>query len=279
MANSLIFFSGINLRAIFDNAILVGSAGAAVAVAVIVVVKQYLICNGRPINPKTRNVFLSIFIGMALWFIAEVTWLYYQIGLGVPNPFPSVADAWWLAGYPFIGYAMWSIFWNNLKSGKRLTDRLGQKGETLLVLILSVVAMMIVVVTYIGLTVATQAESPLLFGEQEFKELYVALAYPLFDSILLIPVVTIIWSLRRIDPLHTHWVLLCSFVILSTIGDIGFAYAELISPHQAEDVVWVWDGFFNSGYICLAAALLWYYKFTMPMHMTQRDEYEKGRLD
>ena len=46
----------------------------------------------------------SLTIGLILWLIAEFTWTYYQLVVGIANPFPSVADIFWLAGYPFFLY-------------------------------------------------------------------------------------------------------------------------------------------------------------------------------
>ena len=46
----------------------------------------------------------SLTIGLILWLIAEFTWTYYQLLVGIANPFPSVADIFWLAGYPFFLY-------------------------------------------------------------------------------------------------------------------------------------------------------------------------------
>ena len=42
--------------------------------------------------------FSSFTIGLALWFVAEMSWTYYELGLGIKNPYPSVADAIWLGG-------------------------------------------------------------------------------------------------------------------------------------------------------------------------------------
>lgn len=33
--------------------------------------------------------FVSLTIGLVLWTLAEFTWTYFQLGLGIENPFPS----------------------------------------------------------------------------------------------------------------------------------------------------------------------------------------------
>ncbi len=133
------------------------------------------------------------------------------------------------------------------------------------VIVGSIIAITLIMITYIGATVIyPDLQSFFTLRGSEFSEFMIALAYPVFDSILLIPVISILWTLRRVDPLHAHWILLCSFVILSTIGDIGFAYTELLDPIHSDNTIWIWDTFFNSSYVCLAACLFWYYRFYVP---------------
>ena len=51
------------------------------------------------------KAYAALAIGISFWFIAEMIWTYYQVGLGIESPFPSVADLFWLIGYlPFIYY-------------------------------------------------------------------------------------------------------------------------------------------------------------------------------
>lgn len=266
IANSFIFFVGINLRSLFDNVILDVSAAVAVVAAVLIVIKQLLL-NGK-IKTNTKQIFATNLAGIALWFTAEVIWTYYQLGLGIANPFPSMADAFWLAGYPLIAFALWRTMQNLLAAGKTISKKLGPREHNLLLAIFTMIAVIASVVIYTAITVTYDT---LPTGEQ-LNEFVIALAYPVLDSVLLVPVVTIIWSLRRADPLHAHWILLCSFVIMSTIGDIGFAYSELLDAEQAETTIWVWDTFFNSGYVCLAASLLWYYKFNVPLFESEKKE-------
>jgi hypothetical protein len=51
----------------------------------------------------------SLTIGLTIWMLAELTWTYYQLGLHIKNPFPSIADSFWLAAYPFVIYFTFGI--------------------------------------------------------------------------------------------------------------------------------------------------------------------------
>jgi hypothetical protein len=64
-----------------------------------------------------------------------------------------------------------------------------------------------------------------------------------------------------------------------TIGDVGFGYSEVIINEEiAQKELWIWDTFYNAGYICIAAALLWYNKFSVVVPLVvNKQEKEGGR--
>ena len=39
-----------------------------------------------------------------------MTWTYFEIGLKIDTPFPSVADIFWLTGYGFFAYHLYTIY-------------------------------------------------------------------------------------------------------------------------------------------------------------------------
>ena len=45
--------------------------------------------------------------------------------------------------------------------------------------------------------------------------------------------------------------------VLVTIGDIGFCYCFALAPSVAEEFEWVWAIFYNTGYICIVAGMIW----------------------
>lgn len=72
----------------------------------------------------------------------------------------------------------------------------------------------------------------------------------------------ILWSLRKRDPSSNQWIMMSiSFVVL-TIGDIGFGYSFALAPSVAEEFEWIWALFYNTGYICIVAGVLWSGSFT-----------------
>jgi ABC-type Fe3+ transport system permease subunit len=115
----------------------------------------------------------------------------------------------------------------------------------------------------------------------------VTLVYPILDAVLIFPAVLIFWGARRvsskrIDTIHGQktesktaedkvtspvtrssiWILLLSIaMILSAIGDTGFAFSTAYGSDTVEREVWIWDIFYNSCGLCLAAALIGYKSF------------------
>jgi hypothetical protein len=58
------------------------------------------------------------------------------------------------------------------------------------------------------------------------------------------------------------WILLLSIAImLSTIGDTGFAYSAAYGPSSVQRDVWIWNAIYNADHLCLAAALIGYRHF------------------
>jgi hypothetical protein len=49
-------------------------------------------------------------------------------------------------------------------------------------------------------------------------------------------------------------------MILSAIGDTGFAYSAAYGPEKVQRDVWIWDIFYISFGLCLAPGLNWLQK-------------------
>jgi hypothetical protein len=58
------------------------------------------------------------------------------------------------------------------------------------------------------------------------------------------------------------WILLLSVaMILSAIGDTGFAFSAAYGPDSVQRDVWIWNIIYNADHLCLAAALVGYASF------------------
>jgi hypothetical protein len=186
---------------------------------------------------------ISLTIGLALWTLAELIWTYYQLGLGIENPFPSAADALWLLGYPFIIYFTYGM--NKVVSRNGIFDR-----EALILLSVSA-----------GLTLAyifnlTFGVADIFSTAQDELGWLISIFYPILDTIALIPAILIMMSVNKSRDKSSSgidWLLLAGSIVVVTVADIGFGYSEVIG--RSEEEGWIWDTLYSTSYIVMAGAL------------------------
>jgi hypothetical protein len=187
---------------------------------------------------------LSLTIALTLWTLAELTWTYYQLGLQIENPFPSIADSFWLAAYPFIIYFTYGM-------NKALSKGVYYDREALLLLSVSA-----------GLTLGyifnlTFGVADMLSAAEGDMGWLISILYPILDTIALIPCLLIVASFHKRSDKSAYsiqWLLLSCSIIIVTIADIGFGYSEVLG--RSEEQQWFWDIMYASSYIVMAGALL-----------------------
>ena len=238
LVNAFIFLSSTSTRVIYTNLTINVTAATALCAAIIVLVRQIRV------HSEYSKTFGFLTVGLGLWFTAEITWTYYQLGLGVETPFPSLADVFWLAGYVPLTYHLYRIY-DTVTI--KVTDR-----DTMIV-ISAIVAPILAFLLYLVFSLSVQP--------QDMLGLIINLTYPVLDAMLLIPAIVILWSFRRGEPAYTHWVMISLFIIFVTVADIGFDYALAVDEDSASQQEWVWDMFYNAGYLSIAAALFWYSRY------------------
>lgn len=220
-------------KVFFGNWILNGTAAAAFAMAVIVSVRQ-----GRSGLYGRAQVAFAVALG--LWLGGELLWTYYELGLGIDTPFPSLADALWLAGYAPAAYFLYSIY------------RFFGKDQTRLLAVASTATIAFVAYTAVGV-VGVSADP-----EADSFSLLVSLLYVVVDAALIIPAIMVLSRLKRGKLTGVPWFLLSISMLLFAAGDVGFAYH---SATGMEEWDWVWDPLYNTAYIAMAATLFWHNRF------------------
>ncbi len=189
---------------------------------------------------------LSLTLGLFLWTLAELGWTYYQLGLGIENPFPSIADGFWLAGYA--GLILFAYNMNSGLSKSRFYDR-----EAIILISVSAGLSLgyVINLTFGVANILSSAENELAW--------LVSILYPILDTIILIPCLLILASVpgRRNKTNSIHWLLLTSSIILVTLADIGFDYSEVLGVSDEQE--WFWDILYAASYIVLAGAMYSYY--------------------
>ena len=151
--------------------------------------------------PKKSLVFLTF--SFASWFLAEQIWNLYEHVLDI-DPYPSIADFFYIAApiFMFIGVTLY------LKS----TERKIRKRR---IMFASVISLVILVPSILA-TLEVGAED-------EIFEILVALAYPLVDSILLVPVIITI-SFLISSRSNFFWIMILVGIMAMLSADTIFLF-------------------------------------------------------
>lgn len=157
-----------------------------------------------------------------LWFIAERVALYYNLKLG-EEPFPSEADAFWLAGYPFL-FAFMILYLKPVKN--------------------SITKKMI----FVAIAISIASLAPILYITQyqnadvDLSESAIAVAYPIGDSIILVPAIIGVMLFFR-GKVNFLWSLMCIAIIAEIIADTGFLLVTMDDSYyqgHPVDIFFIW---------------------------------------
>ena len=236
ISTMLIVFSDSKSKTLFTNIPESISSGLASVLSLLVIYKQ----RRSFVKSGYTQFHLFLIFGIWLWFSAELIYSYYQIGLSTEVPFPSLADPVYLIGYAFFGTYLYGVV-------KKLNKSIEQD-LIVLVSISATVSMAYILYMSLGVAQLITAEGDLLITTLSF-------AYPILDVLLLVPALVLLWTVRKGDLQHTHFIMISIFVMVSAIGDIGFGYSSILGTIEEEE--WIWDIFYNGAYLTLAAAMFW----------------------
>ncbi len=170
-----------------------------------------LIRNGVSMKNRVSTIWLGYTLGVLLWLLGESTWAVYALGYSNPNPFPSLADVFWLAGYIPLLCAMTMQSWpfrEFFSSRKMLT-------------------VMSTTIVLAGILLAALIPSTYASGVgQDLVSIVLSLAYPLLDVALLVVALPVMFLFGR----GTFWrpfLFVTIGLILTFVADILFSWATL----------------------------------------------------
>lgn len=223
----------LELQFIFSNWIIDISAGLALISLLILILRER-------IRKSEAKKYVSLFIGILLWFSGEIVYTYYQTVLKIDIPYPSYADILWLLGYIFVGYYLYSAiyFWNKNK----------KFSENSVFIIIFFTTILIHLLVY----------SSIIIYSTDIYLILVDILYHIADGAILIPALILLWNLRSQQTLFIHRTLISLFVILNTFADVGYILSFNLGQNIAIEYAWIWDIVYNFSYILLAGALFWY---------------------
>lgn len=221
-------------RTLVENTFAPATSLLAVIASVVVVARQKL-------DGLFGRAYFFLAVGLIFWCTAEVIWSYNILIIGEESPFPSIADAFWLAAYAPFGYHLASMY----KFYRPRTSRI------------TAIAVSLSVSAFTALYAINILSTSDLSGPDATTSIAISLAYPLLDALIIVPAILIVMNnsgrgmLTAIPWIFISW-------ILTAIADSLFGYTAVASLIGE---VTIWNLFYNAAYLCMAAGLIWHNKF------------------
>jgi hypothetical protein len=181
-------------------------------------------------------------LGLASWFAADLTLMYYYYGLGIEEQkLVTLTDGFWFAGYVFLALHLLTVL-------RSLTGTI----KPAIVVMVSIVTILFVMYNVINLV------SSEYLIDIDFAVFVVTIAYPVLDLILIIPSALILVSLRKDYKHSIPWFLSSLSLLVNAIADDGYVN-DFVNGNSQN--MWTWDLFYVTDFIIMAGALFWYNKF------------------
>lgn len=165
-------------------------------------------------------IFFTVFV--ILWFIAERIWTVYDLVYKV-NPFPSEADIFWIAAYPF--YFIFTVYY--LKPFK------------------SIISVKVGIITS-GVTITVAIFFMYYISMQESTvsgfETILGLVYPMMDTIALVPIMIGLFLFFR-GQVNFLWSCMLIGVLCFVVADFGWLVFMLDDTYYSGhpiDIIYIW---------------------------------------
>lgn len=157
----------------------------------------------KRINHYQAKAFFLFAIGVGCWFVAEQLWAAYD-HVWEGEPFPSEADAFYIAAYPFL----FAFLLLSLKPARKSISRN--------VLLFAIALSAAFLIPSLSITFSDME------GELPF-DTAVALAYPIASSVLLVPAIIGIMFLFKLETNYS-WMLMLFGFIAYIVADTFFLF-------------------------------------------------------
>ncbi|MFQ6088262.1 MAG: DUF835 domain-containing protein [Candidatus Methanofastidiosia archaeon] len=168
-------------------------------------------------------------MAMGLWLLGELNWTIYEDFFGI-EPFPSLADLFWFAGYvPFL-YLILRI----LYLYRKFINTSSIKKITVIWIFLNLIFL-----GYLGSLIFNWDETLLVK--------IISFSYPLLDSLALLFLVLLLVTYRN-TTLEIYWWIFTFGMLFDVFGDYLFAYYEAFGLYFVSSLP---DSFFLLSYLTI----------------------------
>ena len=190
-------------------------------------------------------------------------YVYYQFFAGIPAPFPSIADFFYLPAAVFLSFHLFSIL--RLKRNIMKANSFVYLG--FLACIFPIYLLGDAIYNY-----EQYYSSPIEFVTNA--------AYYISDAVLIFPCIPIILYTPKNDPFIFHWLLIALSVFVIVATDMAYNFSAL-DDEFLQNTEWLWSFFYTFAYILLIASIVWFSKLKQMLEYKKfseslKDEQEVG---
>lgn len=170
----------------------------------------------EPGNPA-RLGWLLLFAGLLSFAFAQSSLCFYELFLGVSVPFPSVADVFFLLGYPLLTASLVAFLGSYAAAGFPIGGA-GERGR------------LAAATLFICALIAVPVLRPIVAAPAPRLEKLLNLAYPILDFVLLVPTVLLLRITVRFrgGVVWKTWLALLGGIVFTFAGDSVFAYLQAL---------------------------------------------------
>jgi len=225
----------IESKFMYTNWILIINSSVAAGLSVLLIVIQFQKKNGLNRHIKTH---IAISIGLILWLCANIQWFIYEKEEIVPDV-PSLADFFWIAAYPFLGYSVYSTY-------KDFSRKYNVKSFFWITVLSSTLFLIYIVHSAFNLSVFSSSRGVIFFS--------IIVIYPILNIILIIPAIVMVTHFKKIYELSIPR--LCESLSLINLVLADSWFAIIFLSHNKE-VIWYSNLLIVNHYLIISTGLLW----------------------
>jgi branched-chain amino acid transport system substrate-binding protein len=234
--NSIIYLvEPIENKIIYTHWILLINSLTAASLSVIVVIIKLLPQKSLDYHLKTH---IALAAGLVLWLCANIQWLIYELEEIVPD-IPSLADFFWIAAYPFLGYSLYFTF-------KEFYKKYQNKNVVFTSLACGILLVIFIIYITIILSVFSSPRGIVLFS--------ILIAYPILNIVLIIPAIVMFMGFKK-EPESSIPRMFESISLINLV--IADSWFVIIFLSNIVEAIWYSNLLIVDHYLIMSAGLLW----------------------
>src|SRR5215204_1373891 len=240
----ILYVYPIENKIVYTNWILLINSALAAGLSIILVIN--ILSKQKRLNLNSLS-YITLSIGLILWFCANSEWVRYEIDEVVAD-IPSIADILWISAYPFLGYSLYSTFKKFYKK---------YQNEKVFLMSLCCGILFVVYIYYIITRLSEFSTS------HDIALLSVMIVYPILNTILIVPAIVMLIGFKK-EPESSMPHMCESLSLLNlVVADSWFVIIFLSSMVES---IWYSNLLIVDHYLIISAGLLWSIIFLHPFN-------------